>query len=63
MARAPVLDPRHIPLVHSLAAEISEEISGRERFLTVSRDDIREAAATFGPLFVFGPNDFFPLSR
>ena len=58
LARAPALDPRHFPLVHSLSAEIFEEISGRERFLTVSRDDIHDAAATFGPFFVFGPNDF-----
>ena len=47
MARAPVLDPRHTPLVHSLSAGIFEEISGRERFLTISPDDIFEAATTF----------------
>ena len=48
LARAPVLDPRHVPLVHTLSAEILEEISGRERFLTVDPEDIHEAAVTFG---------------
>ena len=51
LARAPALGPRRFPLIHSLAAEIFDEISGRGRFLTVSFDDIREAAATFGPFF------------
>ena len=47
LARAPVLDPRHMPLVRSLSAEISEEISGRGRFLTVSPDDIIDAATIY----------------